>query len=118
MTSQNTSKRPALTLIVTEEPRLRAPVRQVHTATEGGEVVDPFWASVISLVAHMKREHGRILHERPCEGPDVLVTLPDDCAGDQIEQAFKLIRKEGFEIWPGALYNEKKIYLGRREAEA
>lgn len=114
MTTQTESKRPALRLIVTDVPRLSARKNGVQVATDGGAVVDPFGLSVITLVGALKKEHGRILAERPCEGPDVLVTLPAGCNPNQIQAAFKTLKDDGWEVWPGCLGNDQKIYLGNR----
>lgn len=114
MTTQTEQKRPALRLIVTDVPRLSARKTGVQVATDGGAVVDPFGLSVITLVGALKKEHGRILAEHPCEGPDVLVTLPSGCNSNQIQAAFKRLKDDGWEVWPGCLGNDQKIYLGNR----
>ncbi len=114
MTAQTASTRPALRLVVTDVPRLSARKKGVQVATVGGEVIDPFGLSVTTLVGALKKEHGRILAERPGEGPDVLVTLPAGCNPNQIAAAFKTLKDDGWEVWPGCLGNDKKIYLGNR----
>lgn len=113
MTKESESKRPALTLMVTEEPRLtpRKNTGQVHVATEKGEVVDPFWKSVIELVEHLKSEYNRITTANPLAGPTVKVELPKGCSYNQIEEAFKMIQEHGWEILPAMLYSSDVIYL-------
>ncbi|MBX9949741.1 MAG: hypothetical protein K2Y39_11295 [Candidatus Obscuribacterales bacterium] len=111
MTTQTESKPPALRLIVTEEPRLCARRKAVHEGTVNGEVVDPFWQSVISLVEKIKSEYHRIIAERPCEGPTVKVNLPSGCTFDQIEQAFKMIQEHGWEIFPAMIHGSDQIYV-------
>ncbi len=114
MTAQSASRRASLTLIVNNDARLSARKREVCVATVGGEVVDPFGLSVTTLVGRLKSEHGRILAERPSEGPDVLVALPDGCNPRQVDEAFKLLKEQGWEVWPGCLGNGNKVYLGNR----
>jgi hypothetical protein len=114
MTAQSESRRPALRLIVTDVPRLSARKNGVQIATDGGAVVDPFGLSVTTLVGTLKKEHGRILAERPCEGPDFLVTLPSGLNPSQIQEAFRVLKAQGWEVWPGCLHNDQKIYLGNR----
>ncbi len=111
MTTQSESKRPALQLIVTDDPHLCARRRVVHTATDGGEVVDPFWASVVTLADHLKSEYKRITTESPLEGPTVKVSLPSACTFNQIEQAFKMITEQGWDIFPAMLHSSDVIYL-------
>ncbi len=111
MTAQSEPTRPALTLIVTEAPQLCARRREVHTATEGGEVVDKFWASVVTLADHLKSEYKRITMEDPSQGPTVKVSLPAGCTFNQIEQAFKLITDQGWDIFPAMLHSSDVIYL-------
>ncbi len=111
MTAQSEPTRPALTLIVTEAPQLCARRREVHTATEGGEVVDKFWSSVVTLADHLKSEYKRITMEDPSQGPTVKVSLPAGCTFNQIEQAFKLITDQGWDIFPAMLHSSDVIYL-------
>jgi len=111
MTTESESKRPALTLLVNEEPRLRPRSKGLKLATEKGEVVDPFWQSVISLVEHLKSEYSRITTANPLEGPTVKVALPQGCAFEQIEEAFKMIREQGWDILPAMLHSSDVIYL-------
>jgi predicted transcriptional regulator len=113
MTTQSESKRPVLTLMVTEEPHLtpRKNTGQVHIAAEEGEVVDPFWKSVIDLVEHLKSEYKEITSKNPLEGPTVKVALPQGCTFNQIEEAFRMIREQGWDILPAMLYSSDVIYL-------
>lgn len=111
MTAQTESKRPALQLIVNDDPHLCARRKEVHTATVSGEVVDPFWASVVTLADHLKSEYRRITTENPSEGPTVKVSLPEGCTFNQIEQAFKLITDQGWDIFPALLHSSDVIYL-------
>lgn len=111
MNMQTESKRPALRLIVTEEPKLCARRNAVHEGTVDGEVVDPFWQSVFALVKHLKSEYGRVTSERPCEGPCVKVNMKAGAAFDQIEQALKMLRDEGWDHFPAMLHSSEQIYL-------
>lgn len=112
MNAQVGSKRPALTLIVTDRPQLSAPRKgAAHEATKNGDVTDPFWQSVFSLVKHLKSEYNRITSERPCAGPTVEVSLPPNCTFVQIEKAFELIRAEGWDILPSMMHGSQRIYL-------
>lgn len=110
MTVQSEPKRPALTLIVNEEPRLCPRRKEVHEATVRGEVVDPFWVSVVTLADHLKSEYKRIVEETR-EGPTVKVALPAGCTFNQIKQAFKLITDQGWEIFPAMIHSSDVIYL-------
>ncbi len=111
MTLQTESKRPALRLIVTEEPKLCARRNAVHEGTVDGEVVDPFWQSVFALVKHLKSEYGRVTSERPCEGPCVKVNMKAGATFDQIEQALKMLRDEGWDHFPAMTHGSDQIYL-------
>ncbi len=111
MTAQNDITRPVLTLYVNEAPRLCPRRQAVHEGTVDGQVVDPFWKSVIGLADHIKSEYNRIVAERPCEGPTVKVSLPAGCTFDQIEQAFKLIHEQGWDTFPAMLHSSEQIYV-------
>ena len=108
----NEAVRAKLTLHVNDAPHLCAHRSGVHIATKGGEVVDAFGLAVHMLVGRLKQEHDRIIAADPGEGPDTLQTIPDDCPRDQMAQAFKVLKEEGWEVWPGALKNDRTIYLG------
>lgn len=114
MNAQTESARGGLRLVVTGGKRIDVPHNEIHVATVGGEVVDPFKLSVTTLVGRLQSEHRRILAECPCAGPDVLVTLPDGCTPAQIDAAFTTLKETGWEVWPGCLGNGNKIYLGNR----
>lgn len=118
MSVRSECRRLGLRLIVNEEPQLNGRRREVHEATAGGEEVDPFEAGVTFLMKFMKKEHGRILAERPGEGPDVLVTLPEGCRSQQIDEAIKRLRNQGWEVWPGGINTALKVYVGCYAAEA
>lgn len=111
MAAQQEAGRPVLKLIVNDDPHLTARRKVVHEATVEGEVVDPFWAGVFSLVDHIKSEYDRIIAQRPCEGPTVKLTLPADSGFDQIDEAFKLIRKQGWDIFPAMPHSAEQIYV-------
>lgn len=111
MTTQEETRRPSLRLIVNDDPHLTVRRKVVHEATVKGEVVDPFWASVVSLADHLKSEYKRITTENPSEGPTVKVSLPPGCTFNQIEQAFKLITDQGWDIFPAMLHSSDQICL-------
>lgn len=112
MNASTQSKRPALKLHVNAAPRLCASRQGVHLATDGGAVVDAFGLDVHMLVGRLKLEHDRIIAADPGEGPDTLQTIPDDCPRDLMAQAFKVLKEQGWDVWPGALKNDRAIYLG------
>ncbi len=84
--------------------------QEVHEATVAGEVVDPFWVSVVTLADHLKSEYKRIV-EKLARAVTVKAALPAGCTFRQIEQAFKLITDRGWEIFPAMLHSSDVIYL-------